>query len=307
MSVERRELALAKVLAGAAWADGEVSAAEAARIEKIAAHLDLSDAERDELSRTLREPASRDEVEERARKLLAELPPEERTAWLGRIEALLLTDDRMTREEQSFLAGVRGAAATIEDAPSLITRIRGILRVRRGGDENGPEGAEGAGGGGADRGGIVAQIIGRIGPGGVAEKRDPLRFGHAVLFGAILYRVAFADGHVDDAEIERVHALLTDQFGFGDEAAEYVIRTIRSRAADDFDRQRLCASFNRIAEMDARLKLLECLFAVAAADGEIREEELREMRLIANYLWIDAREFHRIRTKHWSEGGWRAT
>jgi uncharacterized tellurite resistance protein B-like protein len=54
------------------------------------------------------------------------------------------------------------------------------------------------------------------------------------------------------------------------------------------------------------MRLLGCLFMVAEADGEISDEEMREMRLIANYLWIGARDFHRVRVHHWAEGGWRA-
>jgi uncharacterized tellurite resistance protein B-like protein len=63
------------------------------------------------------------------------------------------------------------------------------------------------------------------------------------------------------------------------------------------DRQRLCASFNRIATMDERFRLLGCLFAVAKADGRIDEDELREIRLVANYLWIDARSFNDVRLR----------
>jgi uncharacterized tellurite resistance protein B-like protein len=43
------------------------------------------------------------------------------------------------------------------------------------------------------------------------------------------------------------------------------------------------------------MSLLGCLFMVADADGEIGDAEMREMRLIANYLWIGARDFNKIR------------
>lgn len=135
---------------------------------------------------------------------------------------------------------------------------------------------------------------------------DP-RFPRAILFGSILYRVAFADGKVDDVELDRIQDLLTSDSGFDEDEALCVVRTIRERPAEDLERQHLCADLNRVAEMETRIKLLECLFRVAAVDGQMEESELREIRLIANYLWIDARDFHSIRAKAQARGGRRGS
>ena len=49
-----------------------------------------------------------------------------------------------------------------------------------------------------------------------------------------------------------------------------------------------------------RHDLLDAAFSVAASDGTVASEELSELRLISNFLWIDAREFNVIR-KRWDQ------
>jgi uncharacterized tellurite resistance protein B-like protein len=63
------------------------------------------------------------------------------------------------------------------------------------------------------------------------------------------------------------------------------------------DRQGLLSEFNRIAEMDARMELLDASFAVAAVDGTVSGTELEELRLLANFLWIDPRDFNAVRQR----------
>ena len=70
-----------------------------------------------------------------------------------------------------------------------------------------------------------------------------------------------------------------------------MLRAIQLRVAQDVDRQRLCAEFNRITAMEDRLRLLRAMLELALADGRITPEEEKEIRLIANFLWIEVQDF----------------
>jgi uncharacterized tellurite resistance protein B-like protein len=174
--------------------------------------------------------------------------------------------------------------------------LRGFFRNERAGE-----------GGVPPSGGVVSRLLERTRDGAREAGPGEKHLQRASLFGAILYRVAFADGTFSEDEAERLRALLTGTFGFGADDARQTLAVIKSRAAEELDRQRLCASFNRISDMDERMKLLGCLFMIAEADGEIHATELRELRLIANYLWIGAKNFNQVRVKHRTEGGRHAT
>ena len=292
LSVERdrKELSFAKLIAGAAWADGEVAPAEIEYVERLGTDLGLSGAELEEVRALLAQPIGIAEVQRLAEDLSARLSSDERAALLQHMEGLFNADARLDPGERRLLEEVRGAVEGGGDARSLLGSVRELLRGRHA-EAADPEAA-----------GVLHQVMARLSRPSKPGGQDARRFQQAVLFGSILYRVAYADSRLDDRELEQLRAILTGLLGFSGEESEQVIAAITERAAEDLDRQRLCASFNRVAEMEDRLKLLGCLFAVAKADGRLDDAELQEIRLIANYLWIDAREFHEVRRQYAAAG-----
>ncbi len=47
--------------------------------------------------------------------------------------------------------------------------------------------------------------------------------------------------------------------------------------------------------MEERLRLLRAMMELAMVDGRLSPEEEKEIRLIANYLWIEVQDFVEIR------------
>lgn len=262
MPEQDHRIGLLKILIAAAWADGELSAPEQETIRRIERDLGLPEPQRAQLDSLLREPIGLEEAERMAGDLLPRLTREDREDWLRLIEQVVRSDERVDPAERRLLERMETAIRDADAGPSLLGRIRGFFRSERRADA----GSE--------------------------------RLERATLFGALLHRVAFADGDLSPEEAARLRTLLTGSFGFDDEESGRILQAIESKAAVDLDRQRLCAAFNRIADMEGRTRLLGCLFIVAEADGEIAEAELREMRLIANYLWIGARGFHEVRARY---------
>lgn len=279
----RKEHVLAKTLAGAAWADGEVTPAEVERIRAAARELDLTPDEWAEVESILARPMGIAETESLACEFLSRVSPAERADLLSRLEDLFLADGKLDAAETGILSSLKAWEDGTTGANTLIDRMRNLITRSRGASPSPSTSFE--------------RIVSRVrGPRehSALSAQDQER---ATLFGAILYRTAFADGRVDPLEVSQLRGLLTTEFRMGEEEAAQVVSVVGARAAEELDRQRLCASFNRVASMDERFRLLGCLFAVAKADGRIGEDELREIRLAANYLWIDARSFNDIRMR----------
>lgn len=281
MNPERAERAFIRVLAGVAWADGEVTSAEREKILRIAAEIGLSSGEIDAMIDDLDRPAGLESTLARAKELLDSLPRDRRAELFGHLVRLVEADGRIDPAEKKIIDALQDAGGA--DPPLLVSRLRGLF-ARKGAASASPAPV-----------GAVRSLLDAIRPKTSAGGIDGERHVRAVLFGSILRRVAFADGRVDPSEIEQIRAMLSGTYGFDAEQTASILAAIESQAADAFDRQRLCASFNRHSTMEERVQLLGCLFAVAKADSAIGDDELRELRLIANYLWIDAREFHQIR------------
>ncbi len=283
MNTERAETKLIRLLAGVAWADGEVTSEERGKILRIAGEIGLTPAERSAVSIDLERPAGLEATLALGRELLESLPQERRSELYSHLDALVEVDGKVHPEEKRIVEALREARKS--DAPALLAKLRGLFSTR------------GSAGARSSLSSVAGSLLDAIRPEGGAQALDEGLRARAVLFGSILRRVAFADGRVDPAEIAQIRGILEGTFSFDEGTTETILSAVESQAADGFDRQRLCASFNRHSTMEERMQLLGCLFAVAKADGSITDEELRELRLIANFLWIDARDFHQLRAE----------
>lgn len=144
---------------------------------------------------------------------------------------------------------------------------------------------------------LAETLRGRVGQRASGGFLSPERRNFVTLYGALLYRVIRADKVVRPEETARLRHLLSEGFGFSGADIEPVVAMIETETAAGADRQHLCAEFNRITDLEQREALLEALFAVAMADGEVSPEEEEEIRLISNFLWIETQEYVRIRRR----------
>jgi uncharacterized tellurite resistance protein B-like protein len=84
------------------------------------------------------------------------------------------------------------------------------------------------------------------------------------------------------------------------EQAVRVVRIARSEATrsggtDDF---LVTRELNAIASHEEKLALVECLFAIAAADASILTVEDNEVRRIANELKVEHHEYIAVRSRY---------
>lgn len=132
------------------------------------------------------------------------------------------------------------------------------------------------------------------------EEMDPATARHTAAFAYLLGRVAHADLHISAVETERMEQIVIDHAGLSAAQAAMVVRIAQTHArlfggTDDF---LVTREFASVATREQKLALLECLFAVSAADHSISAQEDQEIRRVASTLRLDHRDFIAARMRH---------
>jgi uncharacterized tellurite resistance protein B-like protein len=127
----------------------------------------------------------------------------------------------------------------------------------------------------------------------------PERARYLACFAYILTRAAKADHHVSDAEARLMEAIVAERAGVDAEQAALIVRIAReaghSRGTDDY---LIAREFERTASREEKLKLLDCLFAIAAADASIKTVEDNEVRRVASELKLEHADYIEVRRRH---------
>ncbi len=130
------------------------------------------------------------------------------------------------------------------------------------------------------------------------ESLPSKRAHYLAAFAFLLGRAAHADLHVSGDEIREMETILTRLGHLPEEQARIVVEIVRHEHRERGSTQnfQVAREFRRLASRDERRELLECLFAVAAADGEISGVEEQRVRQVAEELGFSPREFIEVRS-----------
>ena len=131
------------------------------------------------------------------------------------------------------------------------------------------------------------------------EAHGPERARYLACFAYILTRAAKADHHVSDGEARLMEQIVAARANADAEQAALIVRIARdagrSRGTDDY---LITREFERIASRDEKLALLDCLFAIAAADSPILTTEDNEVRRVASELKLEHGDYIAVRRRH---------
>ena len=132
------------------------------------------------------------------------------------------------------------------------------------------------------------------------EELEPEKARFTAKFAYILCRVASADLNVSAEETGEMERIIVDVGKLAEEQARIVVhvakgRNMRFGATDNF---LVTREFNRVCTREQKLALLDCLFAVAAAEGHITSVEDNEIRQIAKELHLEHRTYVAIRLNY---------
>ena len=131
------------------------------------------------------------------------------------------------------------------------------------------------------------------------EGLPPERARHLAAFAYVLARVAHSDLEIDAAESTEMERLVTELGGLPSAEATLVVEIAKSQARllGGTENYVVTREFRRGATPEERAQLLECVFAVAAADGSISAVESVECGRIADELGFTREEALAVRSR----------
>jgi uncharacterized tellurite resistance protein B-like protein len=107
---------------------------------------------------------------------------------------------------------------------------------------------------------------------------------------AILIEAARIDGDFNEVERERIATLVEQRFGIGELEATALMKEAEARAEGSSDFHGFTAAINRGLEHDERGRIIEMLWEVSLADGELDALEDSLIRRVAGLIYVDDNE-----------------
>lgn len=291
-------MALAKVVIAAAWADGHLASDEVNHLKNLLA--ELGQGGQGEMALTMQDWAELDiylyspvDAAER-RRLVEELAatmrgPRDRAIAFAAIDQLLSADRVTTEEERQVAEEIRTALTRADIGP--LGALGGLLRRSLGMRAAGPNREQYLNEFSENRVYYAMRVrLGKAPEEALGTSAADAR--KLALAGGILATLANGDAEVDEAERERIVAVLERGWGLSHDGAaliaEAAIEESRKGALDPY---RLTYAFALSASVEERVRFLDGLFAVAAAHGGISSEESAEISRIASAIRLEQRHF----------------
>jgi uncharacterized tellurite resistance protein B-like protein len=127
----------------------------------------------------------------------------------------------------------------------------------------------------------------------------PQRARFVAAFAYILSRVAHADMSISDDETRAMERVLVERGHLPEQQAVIVVQMAKTQnlLLGGTENYVVTREYNRLASHDEKLALLECLFAVSAADQSVSTIEANVIRQIADELKLEHREYVEVRSK----------
>ncbi len=119
-------------------------------------------------------------------------------------------------------------------------------------------------------------------------------------FAYVLARIANADLRIDETEAAEMERIVRRLAGLAPEEAALVIEIARSQAKllGETEDYVVTREFRKVSTREQRAHLLECLFAVAAADGTISGIESAAIVSIGDELGFTRPEINALRADY---------
>ena len=132
------------------------------------------------------------------------------------------------------------------------------------------------------------------------ERRDPEEARYIARFAYVLGRVAQADHEVSAEETRAMERIVMERGALPEEQAILVVQIAKSQtilfgATEDY---LVTREFARTATREQKLALLDCCFAVSAADRDVSTEEEAAVRQIASELGLEHADFIAARSAY---------
>jgi uncharacterized tellurite resistance protein B-like protein len=130
------------------------------------------------------------------------------------------------------------------------------------------------------------------------DQIDPVQARFLAAFAYVLARLANADLEIDASEIAEMERIVRSLASVSESEAALVIQIAQSQARllGGTENYVVTRQFREISTREQRGELLQCLYAVAAADGVISAEESAEIAAIGEELGFTRSEANSLRS-----------
>jgi uncharacterized tellurite resistance protein B-like protein len=119
-------------------------------------------------------------------------------------------------------------------------------------------------------------------------------------FAYVLARVAHADLRIDESEARAMERIVAETSGLGTAEAALAVEIAKSqvRLAGGTENYVVTREFRSVSTPEQRLRLVDCLYAVAAADDVVTNLESTEIAAVAEELGVTQPEVAAIRSRY---------
>jgi uncharacterized tellurite resistance protein B-like protein len=125
------------------------------------------------------------------------------------------------------------------------------------------------------------------------DEMDPARARYLAAFAYVLSRVAIADSQISEAETQRILEIVRRTGHLSEEQAVLVVEIAKRyvRLFGATENYLVTREFRDVASEEQRRDMLDCLFAVSAADDEVTGSEEQQIWQIASELGFPHDEY----------------
>ena len=114
---------------------------------------------------------------------------------------------------------------------------------------------------------------------------------------ALLVEAARMDEHFDDAEWQTIRSLIRDRFDLAEEDAEALIALADEAVDGSTQIFRFATTIKNQFDENERVKMIEMLWRVVYADGEVHDFEANLLRRVAGLIYVSDRDSGTARKK----------
>lgn len=129
------------------------------------------------------------------------------------------------------------------------------------------------------------------------DRLEPAQARFLAAFAYLLGRVAYADHHISEEETRKMEHILSERAHLPEEQAILAVHMAKTqnRLFGGTENFLVSREFGKIAGREEKMELLECLYAVCAADHSISVVEDNEIRKISRELSLGHEDFIAVR------------
>ena len=277
-----------------AWADGEMTHSELNLLKSFIRKFDLDKKDVAELRPYLEAPVSKKRREELYHQLIAELSSsEEKQEIIQAMETMAGTKKKKSEEELELVTQFTDWLKKSSFTSRSLGKVRNFFQRTIFADarEKDPELEK------YFKRKVFKKIELRSAKRGHKINLPDDEIYHICLLGTLLASVAQVDDIFEDVEKDALKNVMQKIFSFSKQELEILLEVIEEQARHGFDFHEVATETNQIIPYKERLQLIDCFFAIAAADGRISHEESEQIRKITKAMYIPHQAFKESKMK----------